>query len=359
MCGLRRALEQEVYLLKGCRNFIVETDAKYLAEMLNNPGKMPNATINRWVDYIWTNFFFELVHKKGKTFGPDRLLRRRWYPEDPMPEDFTDGSEDGGGDIVVRQEGPQEDKPLKLETFYEDIDLREGYYNQIIESDTLMELGHAEPETQIEAIRSQTVYAEIVDPKDKEITIRDEEEPEEYDNDRRSEYARKQEEMLAQIKNYLTTRDKSQLGTMTADQAKLMRQVSHYWLDTKDGKLYRKSASGGNPQLVVGSENRIRLLKACHNEMGHRGTYATGRMLQQQFWWPEIEEDAIWYVKTCHLCQIRQRIVLETPPVVTHTPSIFQVLPADTVHITPPSNGCKYIVHGRCGLLSWMEAKAL
>jgi len=27
--------------------------------------------------------------------------------------------------------------------------------------------------------------------------------------------------------------------------------------------------------------------------MGHQGTYATGRMLQQHFWWPEIEEDAI------------------------------------------------------------------
>jgi len=27
--------------------------------------------------------------------------------------------------------------------------------------------------------------------------------------------------------------------------------------------------------------------------------------------------------------------------------------------MNPPSNGCKYIVYGRCGLLSWMEARAL
>jgi len=52
LCRLRQALEQEIYLFKGCRNFIVETDAKYLIGMLNNPGKMLNATINRWVDYI-------------------------------------------------------------------------------------------------------------------------------------------------------------------------------------------------------------------------------------------------------------------------------------------------------------------
>jgi len=137
--------------------------------MLNNPGKIPNATINRWVDYIWTNFFFELVYKKEKIFGPDGLSRRWWYLGDPIPEDFTDELEDGSGDIIVRQGRAQEEELLELETFYEDIDLREGYYNQIMESDTLMELGHSEPETQIKAVRSQTVYAEIVKPKDKEI----------------------------------------------------------------------------------------------------------------------------------------------------------------------------------------------
>jgi len=77
LCGLRRALEQEIYLFRGCRNFIVETDAKYLIGILNNPGKMPNATINRWVDYIRTHFFFEIIHKKGKMFGPDGLSRRK------------------------------------------------------------------------------------------------------------------------------------------------------------------------------------------------------------------------------------------------------------------------------------------
>ena len=29
LCGLRQALEQKIYLFKGCRNFIVETNAKY------------------------------------------------------------------------------------------------------------------------------------------------------------------------------------------------------------------------------------------------------------------------------------------------------------------------------------------
>jgi len=56
--------QTENILLQGCRNFVVETDMKYLAEMLNNPRKMSNATINYWVNYIRMNFFFKIVYKK-------------------------------------------------------------------------------------------------------------------------------------------------------------------------------------------------------------------------------------------------------------------------------------------------------
>src|SRR5690349_12582630 len=72
-----------------------------------------------------------------------------------------------------------------------------------------------------------------------------------------------------------------------------------------------------------------------------------------------MEGDIAWYVKTCHLCQIRQKMALELPLVVTHTLSLFQTLHADTIHMSPPSNGCSYIVHSQCGLLPWMEARVL
>jgi len=84
------------------------------------------------VDYIRTNFFFELVHKKGKTFGLDGLSRRKWYPGDPVPEVFKDRSKDRGKDIAIRKENPTGDDPLRLEEFYEEIDLREGFYHRIV-----------------------------------------------------------------------------------------------------------------------------------------------------------------------------------------------------------------------------------
>lgn len=132
LCGLRMVLEEETYLLTGCRNLVVETDAKYLFGMLNNPGRLPNATINRWVDYIRTNFHFELVHKKGKTFGPDGLSRRPWYPGDPLERKFDDGSEDDGDDFELIKANPDDEDPLELEEFYDEIDNRTGYLQEVM-----------------------------------------------------------------------------------------------------------------------------------------------------------------------------------------------------------------------------------
>jgi len=195
--------------------------------MLNNLGKMPNMTINRWVDYIRTNFFFELVHKKGKTFGPDRLSRRKWYLRDTMPERFKDGSEDGGGDIIVRKEGQTGDDPLTLEEFYDEIDLREGFHHGIIKNDPLMQLGRSETGVIKRSECSRVVFAEAVEPKGDENDEDSEGSSEEeelgiYNNNQHSNHTKHQEEMLSKVKRYLTTRDLSELGVMTADQARFV-----------------------------------------------------------------------------------------------------------------------------------------
>ena len=52
----------------------VETDAKYIKGMIENPDMMPTAMINCWIDEILM-YQFILRHKAGVTFGPDRLSR--------------------------------------------------------------------------------------------------------------------------------------------------------------------------------------------------------------------------------------------------------------------------------------------
>lgn len=374
LCGLRMALEEEVYLLTGCRNLIVETDARYLFGMLNNPGRLPNATINRWVDYIRTNFHFELVHRKGKTFGPDGLSRRPWNPGDPLARRFDDGSKDDGDDFTLTKENVEDEDPLDLEDFCEEIDSRGGYLTQVLtmsvdfsaELNTARELTRQEIEAKQRLVSQATHSRELRTFLEATATMEadglldtEEEELAPYDEGRRSASARDQETHLERIREWLANSPRDiDISKMSPEEAKFIRAVSHFWLD-EDGRLYRKSGSGANPAIVLGPEHRMRIMKICHDNLGHRGAYATNKLIAQRFWWPEMDGDIAWYVKTCHLCQIRQKMALELPPVVTHTPSLFQTLHADTMHMTPPSNGCSYIAHGRCGLSSWMEARAL
>lgn len=374
LVGLRMALEEENYLLRGCRNMVVETDAKYIYGMLNNPGRMPSATVNRWVDYIRTNFHFTLVHRKGKGFGPDGLSRRRGYTGDNLSRRFDDGSDDDGEDFELVKASPDEEDPLPLEDFIDDIDDRKGFFQACLEGC---------PEYQLELdLAAKQLRAEIEEKK-KLAVSRDLDEPlrvflaqaaaqEEqalaggsnrdsagYDEDRRTTGAREQDVRLGLIREWIESNaSKLPRDKLTDAEAKLSRAAAHFWLDT-DGKLYRRRPGDNFAQLVVEAEHRMEIMKECHDNLGHRGAYATTKLIAQRFWWPEMEGDISWYVRTCHLCQVRQKMAMELPPVVTHTPSIFQVLHADTVHMSPPSNGCKYIVHGRCALSSWMEARAL
>ena len=59
--GLFHALQAFRLWLIGLPKFTVETDAKYIKGMLNNPNIQPNAVINRWIAGILL-FDFDLVH---------------------------------------------------------------------------------------------------------------------------------------------------------------------------------------------------------------------------------------------------------------------------------------------------------
>jgi len=67
-------------------------------------------------------------------------------------------------------------------------------------------------------------------------------------------------------------------------QVKEVIAASYYWLDNGNGKLYKKNAGNDSLQLVVAEEDWIRLLRSCCDEMEHRGSYTTNKLLQQRFW---------------------------------------------------------------------------
>ena len=58
---------------------------------------------------------------------------------------------------------------------------------------------------------------------------------------RRSEYAKRIDERIKQIRELLATKSKRSFGKLTAEQASLVRATSHYWLDEGNRKLYKKN----------------------------------------------------------------------------------------------------------------------
>jgi hypothetical protein len=361
--GLKRALEASEYLLYGCRNLIVETDAKYIHGMLNHPEMGPNATINRWIEKILM-FHFEIRHVAGKTFGPDGLSRRDKQPGDEEHPPDEDAGENNPPPKVTMAEGSVE--PLAFEDFKNDIDTRGGYVQCLATSVNCFEqekgrakrdFEHEKEMVRVSCEKSgirkekveQLVQHLIVPTEDTEIGP--------YEEGHRTRTGKLQDERLPILKELLVNPLKRPQDCDDRMLRSLLRTASHFFV-TSDGKLYKKGLESAH-KLVVGKEDRMKILSGAHDSLGHRGFYATKMLISERFWWPEFERDVSWYVRTCQLCQERQKTLLRIPPVVTSTPSLFQTLHADTMVMSPKSNGCGYITHGRCGMTSWVEGRPL
>ena len=362
--GLMRALEENKYWLIGCRQLVVETDAQYIKGMLNHPEEGPNATINRWIEVILM-YHFKLRHVAGKTFATDGLSRRTKQPGDPDSEPWDHSHEDHDGLRGYSKPNDDDPEPLEFEDFKREIDTRGGYLLAETEAPGRSKEGLSWLKMELDellfmeqqAVTSEQVQKQFVNVEMlPDLALKSDPEVEiEYDEERRTEWAKKFDERLPKIKLWLQGPLSRPEGLEPKDFGKWVRECSHFF--EKDGKLYRRQ--GEFPQIVVQKQHRMYMMRAAHDSLGHRGAWATTQFLTKRFWWPDLEGDVAWYCRTCHVCQLRTKMLLKIPPKVTETPSIFQVLHADVMHMTPASNGCKYIVHGRCALTSWAEGKPL
>jgi hypothetical protein len=125
--GLKEALRLNKRWLISARKLVVETDAKHIKGMLENPDMMPNAKINWWIDEI-SMYQFVLRHKAGKTFGPDRLSRCPEQKGDPKWEPCSDDEDDVNEPLIYEVADPTEPQPLPIEDFVDQIDLHRGYF---------------------------------------------------------------------------------------------------------------------------------------------------------------------------------------------------------------------------------------
>jgi Integrase zinc binding domain len=104
-------------------------------------------------------------------------------------------------------------------------------------------------------------------------------------------------------------------------------------------------------KICVGTTNNLHqvLLQEVHDSAigGHSGTVVTYHRLKQYFYWPNMKQDVIQYVRSCTNCQM-------TKPKHIYTPGLLQPLSIplevwcsagiDFITDLPKSAGCEVIM---------------
>ena len=371
--GIMRALKENEYTLVMARPLVVETDAKYVQGMLKNPGNAPNATINRWIENI-RKFYFELCHVMGKTFPADGLSRRRKMPGDPERREFEEFADtDPPNPITYSKKYPEDDDPLPFEEFRDQIDTRGGYFQAVVHE--LLFQGIEEEEDAFakdlefrsflnlleETMRLPEVaevFAQAIELESDSVQSGADLDSLEYPEHWRTAKAKQLDRWIPAVTSWLSDPAERPKEVSEAEWKAFEKFAVKFFI-AKDGRLFRREEGEGHHRLYIEPDRRMTILRGAHDANGHRGNFATRSFIAKRFWWPEMERDAELFVKSCHLCQVRQKTLVRIPPMVTETPSIFQTVHIDTMHMTPTSNGHGYIVHGRCALTSWMEGRPL
>jgi hypothetical protein len=310
--GLYRAFRELRLWLIGIRNLVVEVDARYIKGMLNNPDIVPSASINRWILAILT-FHFKLVHVAGTSHGPDGLSRRP-----PQPGD---------------------DPPIEDEHFDDWIDNLYGFMHMI---NPVNRLSQHRPLHQ--------AFVHTVNEDDVPI------QPPTYDLVPRSDRAIAEDDRLHFVRRFLIDPLRPRSDNMSdAEYSTFVKYCTEFFI--ADDKLWRKDPQGAH-KLVMDIDRRVEVMIGCHDDVGHKGFFATRSHIALRFWWPQMPSDISWFVRTCHICQTRQHRKILIPPIVATPAPLFGKVYVDSMHL-PPSRSFKYFVQARCSLTQYPEFRML
>src|SRR6202023_562590 len=101
---------------------------------------------------------------------------------------------------------------------------------------------------------------------------------------------------LRSSNGWLTLTLDHQTSVKMSSYVRLATRAKQFYLDEND-KLFRRSPDG-KLKAVVEKPHRMYILRLLHDHLGHKGFFATKEFVSERFWWPELEHDVHWYVKT-------------------------------------------------------------
>ena len=90
------------------------------------------------------------------------------------------------------------------------------------------------------------------------------------------------------------------------------------------GQLWHWGPSQLHQLVIFPLKEWLSLILQAHDKLGHKGFYLTCCTLTDHFWWPGIDRDIAWFIKTCHECQIRSTQHVHIPPVVATPAPLFR-----------------------------------
>ena len=344
--GLFRALRNMRMHIVGAKRLHVEVDAKFIKGMLSNPDVQPNATINRWIAGILL-FDFKLIHVPGTQHTvADGLSRRPAAPTDsPDDSDFEEWI-DITNHFAVFCIRPRPEPPLRFQSLaYRTRSkakaaaaARDPPPQQDAPSDEGSGAGD-EPGEDTDSDDSSIAEAD-----DSAVTI----------TLPTTDKSRSADDQLSLVERFLASPARPD-GMAEERFKRFVKYASRFFLKGK--RLWRRDPNGEH-KVVVPPPHRASIIRQAHDDLGHKGVFTVRLRLLQRFWWPSLDADVRWFIRTCHECQVRNPRKFFIPPTVATPFPIFRKAYLDTFHM-PPTSGFKMIVQARCSLIAWPEFRVL
>src|SRR6202045_192860 len=305
-------------------------DAKFIKGMLNNPDIQPNAAMNRWIATILL-FDFDLIHVPAdKHTGADGLSRRCAADgeNDTESEDHEDWIDRSYAFAMECMNRAPQSSVIKV--------------SPKARSPTITD-------TRLKVYTGSTLYSSTETRNAPPAPNNSPETP-----IPRSDAANKKEQHIRNIESFL--RNPTQTLDLDSSQLRrLVRSASDFFI--LDNKLWRRRPNGCH-QLVPPDYKRLRIITEAHDSLGHKGIFVIRSRLLNRFWWPMLDQDVKWFVRTCHQCQTRQIRKIFIPPTVATPAGLFRRVHIDTMFL-PRARGYRLLIHARCSLSAYPEGRPL
>jgi hypothetical protein len=143
-------------------------------------------------------------------------------------------------------------------------------------------------------------------------------------------------------------------GCSDQDYQKIKRRAHNYFLEENQLK---KRALPFAQTVVSLYKNQEKVMKALHEELGHRGMAETYRRIKIRFWWEGMKKTVRKWVQSCEACQKRSKNLPKEVGQATSTSTLFERVSMDAVHVK--AGRWKYIIVARDDFSGWAETTAL